>query len=124
MDQVLGALSVIGAFMLRLGVPVAITIGAVHLFRRLDIRWQTQDWQHWTARLEAAGGVTARKWLSRLANRCWDENSCEPSAVAKCSAHAHQSIPCWMARRAAEGLLPAKCHQCERYTMGALVSMG
>ena len=123
MDELLGSLSVIGVFMLRLGVPVAITIGAVQLFRRLDFGWQTQDWQHWAERLDTAGGAAGKGWLSRLAHPCWDENSCEESAVAKCPAHAHQSIPCWMARRAAEGTMPAKCLQCERYTMGSQVAI-
>ena len=77
MDEGLGALTVIASFVLRLGVPVAITIGVVQLFRRLDIRWQTQDWGHWSARLDSTGGEAGRNWLSRLANPCWNENGCE-----------------------------------------------
>ena len=124
MEQRLGGLSVASIFLLRVGVPVAITIGGVHLFRRMDMRWQTQDWKHWAERLETTGGVPGQNWLSRLANPCWDENGCEKSALAKCSAHSHQSVPCWMARRATEGTMPAKCHHCERYTMGSLVAAG
>jgi hypothetical protein len=122
MDDRWGAFSVVGAILLRIGVPAVITIGAVQLFRRLDVRWQAQDWQHWSKRLETSGGAAGRDWLARLADPCWDEYNCDESAVVKCSAHKHQSIPCWMARRAVEGGMPTKCYQCERYTMGSLVA--
>ena len=35
-------LGVIGMFLLRVGVPLAITVGVVYLLKRLDRRWEAE----------------------------------------------------------------------------------
>ena len=55
--------------------------------------------------------------LARLAEPCWEEKGCEESDKARCPAHKHQSIPCWMARRWAEGWITSKCYACERFAL-------
>jgi hypothetical protein len=110
-------------FILRLAVPLAVTAAVVYAFHRLDVKWQTEAWAGWRAELEQDGGASTVSWLARLANPCWQEKGCEQSAVAKCAAHKHSSLPCWMARRRAEGWLPTMCYNCDRFaTMPSLVS--
>jgi hypothetical protein len=115
MEGVVGAMSVVAMFILRLGVPLAAMAVVVYLFHRLDARWQKEAWARWRTDLERDQDASGAGWLARLATPCWEEKGCEPSAVRKCPAHRQSSLPCWMARRLAEGWLPTKCYHCERF---------
>jgi hypothetical protein len=42
MDWLLGTLVVMGLFLLRLGLPLAVTMAAVYWLHRLDARWHSQ----------------------------------------------------------------------------------
>jgi hypothetical protein len=115
MEGLIGAISVTGMFLLRLGVPLAVMAVVVYLFHRLDVRWQKEAWERWRTDLARDEGGEGASWLARLATPCWEEKECEPSAMGGCPAYKHNNVPCWMARRWAEGWLPTKCYNCERF---------
>jgi len=115
MDQLLSVGSVVGMFILRLGVPLAVMAIVVYFFRRLDAKWQSEAWERWRADLAEDPEGPGAGWLAQLTKPCWQENGCSESACKKCPAYKHSDLPCWMARRLAEGWLPTKCYNCGRF---------
>lgn len=112
--------------LLRLGVPLIITIGLAYALRRLDLRWQTQareSRQMQEAVVPLAPGAPARaeSWMlqpwpaSSNAKPCWMVKGCTEALRASCAATRQPSVPCWQARSRAEGRLPAECKGCELY---------
>jgi hypothetical protein len=108
MDEFTQALIIIGLFLLRLGVPIAITAAVAYLFHRLDLRWERQAGTQ--PMLDAAHQLAA------AADRpCWEEKGCAKEQMAKCPACKFTDIPCWLARLKVEGRLPAGCANCGRF---------
>ena len=107
MDGVKDAAIIVGMFLLRLGVPLVITLIVAYLFRRLDARWEAEAQARPEAirQLEAA---TAKK-------RCWEEKGCSQEQRARCPACRLTDIPCWLARLRVENRLPNECLNCPRY---------
>jgi hypothetical protein len=117
MEALSGTWSVIAMFILRLGVPLVVMAVVVYLFRRLDAKWQSEAWERWHADLVQEQEGAGASWLARLTKPCWQEHGCAESAYRKCPAYTKSNLPCWMARRLAEGSLPTKCYNCERFAM-------
>jgi hypothetical protein len=46
---------------------------------------------------------------------CWLTKNCDPATRADCAANHQRGKPCWVARLAAEGVLPADCPDCPIY---------
>lgn len=101
-------------FLLRLGVPIAVTGAIVWGLRRLDARWQVEADAQRASRAVAAGLVSSTATTSPLAvaRPCWQHNNCPPEKRQYCAACALTDIPCWMARLRADGKLPARCYGC------------
>ncbi len=78
---------VAGMFVLRLGVPLAITLAVAYALRRLDAKWEAEAQQ---ARASVA------------------------TVAAQCAFAERKDLPCWVARRQAEGQLSAVCYGCAR----------
>jgi hypothetical protein len=104
-------LAIVGFFLLRLGVPVAVTIGLAWALRRLDARWQAEAE---VERRQALSVEIASATLKPFASEkpCWEQRNCPPGKRAHCPAYSHASLPCWLARREVEGALPEPCYGC------------
>lgn len=46
---------------------------------------------------------------------CWLVKNCDPATRSDCAANKQRGKPCWVARLAAEGALPAGCPDCPIY---------
>jgi hypothetical protein len=46
---------------------------------------------------------------------CWLVKNCDPAHRPDCPAYQQRGKPCWVARLAAEGVLPAGCPDCTVY---------
>lgn len=46
---------------------------------------------------------------------CWLVKKCDPATRADCAATQQRGKPCWVARLAVEGVLPAGCPDCPIY---------
>ena len=101
------ALIIIGLFLLRLGVPIAITAAVAYLFHRLDLRWQREA--------GAEPGAAVQKLVAATEKPCWQEKGCSKEVMANCPACKFTDIPCWLARLKAEKELPAACANCGRF---------
>lgn len=118
MSETQGALVMVLLFALRCIVPLAITIGLGYLMNRLVDRWEAED-----ARKLAAAPTPKPATQSILSIPCWVTNSCPEKAREKCPAYRNPSLPCWEARRKADGTLMAQCADCPRYQAGLAVAV-
>ncbi len=91
MEWLTDAAAVFGMFVLRLGVPLAITLVIAWMLKRLDARWR-------------------REAEARLA-------SLSQAIAAHCKYAGQTSPVCWVARRQAEGSLAAECRSCSQFTL-------
>lgn len=133
-------MAVIGLFLLRVGVPLAITGGLVYLLKRLDRRWEMEARAERKAAkvVEQPAGLPAapskRAPSPELpfvpppaapdrriqpgvsaAQVAQPGMSAKGSRVAKamCSAPQNPDKPCWQARFEAEGQIPEECVSCD-----------
>ncbi len=134
---------VIGLFMLRIGVPLAMMVGLVYLLKRLDRRWEAEARAELAAQqaaakaaqqpaglaaksqVAAARTVTSETPASKLPvsaglvvpsagmQACWDIKNCAETKYKECPAYLQPDQPCWQARLKAEGKIPETCPTCE-----------
>ena len=112
MNGLLDSLVIIGLFVLRLGVPVAITLGIAWFLRWLDARWE--------AKAQAARQPEQLVQVSEKRVPCWKEKGCPETKMASCPAYKWHDLPCWLARLRIENHLPAECANCARFRSGPL----
>ncbi len=93
-------LAVVFGFVLRLGIPISLSVLIGWLLRRLDARWQAEA-EAQLAQLQARATATP----------CWEVNNCSPRMRQRCPAYNRPDIPCWEHRRA-NGQLQAACLTC------------
>ncbi len=117
MDGIGDAVVIAGMFILRLGVPLAITLAVGYGLLRLDRKWQAEAWAEWKSgqleQEEQAGRATS----PAAGQLCWDIKDCSQATREQCAAFKRPNIPCWLARRRAEGRLPAACYDCELFSL-------
>ena len=94
MDALRDTMTVVGLLLLRLGIPLLISVGIGYWLIHLDNRWR------------AAGN----------GQKCWNLNKCLPEQRSHCTAYQHPDIPCWAIVRATEGQLRPRCASCPAFT--------
>jgi len=112
MNELPEPLIVIGLFLLRLAVPLAITLIIGHLLRRLDARWQTETQSH--------SDTVATEEPAAVQQPCWEAKECSARRRSRCPGCRLTDIPCWLARLRVENRLPAECTACVRFTSGTV----
>lgn len=130
MESLPNVLLLVLMFFLRLAVPLLITAAIAYGLKRLDAKWQAEAERQATAEqavavalkpaVAAAGlgampGAVLPAMAAASAAPCWSVMGCSETARARCAAYHQPDQPCWMARQEAEGKLPAKCRDCNRY---------
>jgi hypothetical protein len=113
------ALIILGMFLVRLVVPMAIVLGVGYWLRRLDNRWQAEAVAEWETRRTQPEPLQS-KFLERLNQPCWQIKGCDPAVRATCPAAQQPKLECWLARRGHEGRLPESCYQCHIFLYGKL----
>jgi hypothetical protein len=108
------ALAVIGLFLVRLGVPLLLTLAVAHALRRLDAGWQAEA--EGELRVAELNAVQLAELKALQGNqRCWEVKGCSEERRAECPGCGPLDIPCWVARLRATGRLPVQCHDCELF---------
>lgn len=102
MDTTYVSVYIVIGLLLRLGLPLALTIVAALYLRRLDARWRAE------ARLQRPVPLAVQAMASRP---CWETKGCG-LAKGNCPAGQHPTAPCWEFKRTNGQLAPA-CQQCE-----------
>ena len=101
---------IVGMFVLRLGVPLAITLSAGYFLRRLDAKWEASQSQEQVI-------AEAKRLQADMEQPCWSLKGCDETARAQFAAPQQLDIPCWLARRRSEGRLPAECYNCAQFSL-------
>ncbi len=83
---------------LRIGIPVAVTIATIALLRRLDRRWQKESL--------ALPVIPAGK-------PCWEVKGCSEEKKKNCPAAAQPNTACWQVFRSGSGALKETCLGCD-----------
>jgi len=97
--------AVLLGFVLRLGVPILLTVVVAIFLKKLDKRWQEQ------AEAERA---EVQALTSNAGKRipCWELHNCPPGMRKNCRAFAHPETPCWELFRT-DGQLKPACKNCK-----------
>jgi hypothetical protein len=98
MSELSAVLALLVGVAVRLAIPVLLTLLGVMLLRRLDAHWQQQAAEEAPRRIEKPA--------------CWDTKQCTPERRATCPGYA-SPLPCWQARRMANGYLREECFDCQ-----------
>ena len=99
-------LALLTGSVMRLGLPLLVTVLLVLFLRHLDARWKEEAIQHET---EGAG---QEFWARTSQTPCWDVHNCKPEMRESCPAYAHQDVPCWQVFRSPDGPLKEDCLDC------------
>jgi hypothetical protein len=91
--------------LLRIGIPLAVTILIIYLLRRMDKRWQA---------------VALPVPVAAPRKPCWEVNGCSGQKRKNCPAAAQPNIPCWQVFRAKNGVLKEGCLVCEVFRQAPL----
>jgi hypothetical protein len=105
MENLIAIVALLGGLLLRIGVPLGITLGLVYLFTRLDTRWQKEAARKGEVR--GAGASLARNI------GCWKINGCPEEKRQSCKAYSQPESPCWQVYRQADGSLQGNCLGCK-----------
>jgi hypothetical protein len=115
-DGLQEAAVIAGMFVLRIGLPLGLTLAVAYFLRRLDARWQAKAWAEWEAS-HSQEEVIAEAKLLQSSEPCWSLKGCDETTRANCAAPKQPDIPCWLARRRSEGKLPAECYYCTQFSL-------
>lgn len=108
MNEFFAVLAVVAGVIVRLAIPVLLTIVLVQLLRILDWRWQQE-------------GENRPYLVEKPA--CWEVNNCPPELRKDCRGYT-SPLPCWQARRTANGYLRDECLGCQIFLKAPVPSLG
>ncbi len=111
--------ALVALFVLRLGVPLAITLLITWGLRSLDARWQADAEARQAAAIVAAGEMLPAAFKAPQARQfpCWTLRNCAETRQSACAACTEPKLPCWMARLRADGRLPSTCYGCALFRL-------
>lgn len=114
MEDLNTALGIGGMFILRLGIPLLITLTVACWLRRLDARWQAEAEQVTEQPVLETEPETeaAAVALRPVEQPCWLINNCPQTVYTRCPAFQQADSPCWKACSQAEGQMRDQCYQC------------
>ncbi len=98
MDATNSLYAVLTGLVIRLAIPIGITLVAVIILRKVDARWRKEADQLPVPAVEKP--------------LCWEISECDPSVSEDCPARA-SPLPCWQFYRLSNGYLNEKCLTCK-----------
>jgi hypothetical protein len=101
MDWLTPVSAIILLVLLRVALPIAVTVIFILVFKRLDERWKREA-DLGDGKLAQVGNVG-----------CWEINKCPAAQRAKCEAYNSPDKPCWQVFRDKNGRLQERCIGCD-----------
>ncbi len=108
MKDLYSVAAVLAGIAVRIAVPILVTALAVHFLRKLDARWQSEG-RNVPTRMEKPA--------------CWETMGCLPERRKDCPGYL-SALPCWQARRSANGYLREECLACKIFLKAPVASPG
>ncbi len=110
MSELLEALVVLVMFVIRIGVPIAVTLAFGYwLEKKLRPREEP-----------AAVRVHPLRAYSPTGSHCWDARHCASTQRALCAATRHPELPCWLALQVEGIKVREQCFTCAFYKTEAI----
>jgi len=91
-------LSLIAGLLIRIGLPVTVSLGILYALKKLDKKWQKEQ----LSLPVIASGYEA----------CWKVKNCPEDQRKACPAFQNPEVPCWQTFKATTGLLKDTCLDC------------
>jgi hypothetical protein len=88
---------------LRLGIPIGLTLLVIWILKQLDSRWISEA--------ELSTAHVAVRTADQVP--CWERKGCSEEKRANCPACKEPQVPCWQQFRSPKGLLKEECIGCE-----------
>jgi hypothetical protein len=96
-------------FILRIGLPIALTFLLGWFLRKLDAKWREEGIDHVAEAVSRAEqDLYFTLWSSAP---CWEQNECPPEERIKCKAYQDSNQPCWETFKT-NGSLSKSCASC------------
>ena len=114
-------LTIAGMFILRLGVPLIVTLLVTWMLHRLDERWRRQALQNRQLPASTALPAADPGAQPRAPVPCWGYRRCPEACHTLCPAYLAPELPCWLARLRADGRLPAGCRTCPLFSVRRII---
>lgn len=104
MEELMPIFTLFIGVLLRVGVPVVLTLALILVFKYFDALWKR----------DAALRKSERPLLSTQVRNtgCWEVNGCSEEGRSRCPAYANPDIPCWQVFRNKNGQLKERCLGC------------
>ncbi|MBI4785825.1 MAG: hypothetical protein HY782_02110 [Chloroflexi bacterium] len=109
--EIADALVVAGMFILRIGVPIGITLAAGYWLEKKLRPVETRKAET-TRRLELLPRPRSAKIIQL---HCWDFKHCDSTQRAQCAASKHPDLPCWLALQVEGAQVREECFTCNLY---------
>lgn len=109
---------ILGMFMLRLGIPLLITLAVGYWLRRLDAKWLAEGVARRMAQeiLSEAEQKPDFELYKVIDQPCWEVKGCPETVYSQCPAFQQPEMPCWLVRYQTEEQLPANCYRCKMFS--------
>ena len=107
MQIIISLLVLITGLLIRLAIPIALTVLLIIFLRKLDARWQKEADLHQPL-MESV--------------ECWKIKNCAPEQRENCVAY-QAIVPCWQAKRLPNGYLHEECLSCEIFTKAPMPAL-
>lgn len=105
MDELMTGLILLTGVLIRIGIPVALTVGLIWVFGQLDARWKREGALSKHERTSPAFQVSN--------SGCWKYHNCSEEGRKRCPAYAQLDKPCWQVFRSTDGRLKERCIGCQ-----------
>jgi hypothetical protein len=110
MDGIATVGGVFLGFLIRIGIPISLTILLSWLLRKLDAQWRDEAIGYKSEAISKAEQDIYFTIWSR--NPCWEVKNCSPEDRARCKAYLQAEKPCWEVFRV-NGSYSKSCAQCQ-----------
>ena len=108
MEWLASILAVFTGLLVRLALPVGVSLIAIYFLRKLDARWQDEAHSHLNQ------VPTTNEQI-----RCWEVKDCPPGRRRECPAYS-AAEPCWQVHRQPNGYLLEDCLGCDVFRKAPL----
>jgi H+/gluconate symporter-like permease len=110
MEELQITAAIIAGFILRIGIPIALTFLLGSFLRRLDTRWREEaEQQVMERKLSSQKESLLNLWLDQP---CYTIKNCTSEEKETCQAYAQSEKPCWDVYKA-NGNLTQRCQECQ-----------
>ncbi len=107
-QDLLDAVVIVLMFVLRIGVPLVVTLAFGYWLEKKLRPEETID-------VKPAPIVRSGKANNIIHLHCWDVKRCDQARRAECAAYKHPDLPCWLALQVEGDKVNEECFTCALY---------